>query len=163
MEKKKRRINIVDVFIVIAAAVLIAAFAYFAVGDSGINTDTLGEATIRYNISIEGFAEEFRDLVKVGDKIRNVDFDCDVGEVVAVTPAEHTVVYNYNKAEQKMVPAQVPDSYKCTVTVETKCEEADQAYYVGAVQIKTGKKMNFRTPGFAFAGVVMEIERSVAQ
>ena len=163
MEKKKRRINVVDVFIVIVAAALIAAFAYFAVGDSGINTDTKGEATIRYDVSIEGFAEEYKDLVKVGDKISNVDFDCEVGKVVAVAPAEHTVVYNYNKAEQKMVAAEVPDSYKCLITVETKCEEADLGYHVGAVQIKTGKKMNFRTPGFAFAGIIMDIERSEAQ
>ncbi|MBR6523156.1 MAG: DUF4330 domain-containing protein [Clostridia bacterium] len=164
MEKRKNRFNVVDVFVIIVAILLIAAFAYYAVGDSnGFKTDTFRESVIRYTVSIEGFGEEYKDLIKVGDPVKNIDLDCEMGKVVAVTPAEHTVIYNYNKTEGKLVAAQVPDSYKCTITVETECEEDELAYYVGELQIKTGKRINFKTPEYAFPGTVMGIERSDAQ
>ena len=164
MEKKKRKINVVDVAIILILTLLIAAFAFFAIPGTKIAWDnsepTLEKTMIRYKVSIEGFAEEYKDLIKVGEEIRNAEFDCEVGKVVAVEPAENTIVYNYSKTEQKMVPAEVPDSYKCMITVETECEESDKAYYVGAIQVKTGKKMPFKTPGYAFTGVIMDIERS---
>ncbi|MBR5586753.1 MAG: DUF4330 family protein [Clostridia bacterium] len=169
MEKKKRKINVVDVCIILVIALLLAAFAFFAVpgkNADGVITekaDSLTDTTIRYTVAIEGFAEEFKDLVKVGEEVRNVDFDCEVGKVVAVTPAEHTTVYNYSKVEEKMVPAEVPDSFKQTITVEVAGVESDKSYYVGAIQLRVGKSYAFKTPSLVFKGTVMNIEGGKAR
>lgn len=162
MEKKKRKVNVVDVFIVIIAIILVAAFAFFATGapkrEEGVTTDEVKDTTIKYTLSVENFTEEFKDLIKVGEEIRNVDFDCEVGKVVAVAPAEPMTQYNYSETEGKMVKSDVPGKYKCLITVESECAESENNYYIGAIQLKVGKSMSFKTPGYTFKGIVMSIE-----
>ena len=162
MEKKKGRVNVIDVFIVIIAIILVAAFAHFATNKpqraTGETSDEIFDATVKYTVSVDEFSEEFKDLIKVGEKIRNVDFDCEVGKVVAVTPAEPMTQYNYSETEGKMVKSNVPNKYKCLITVESECAESENNFYIGAIQLKVGKSMSFKTPGYTFKGTVMSIE-----
>ncbi len=157
MEKRKNRFNVVDLFVIVVAILLITAFAYYAKVSLGSETSA---ATIRYTVSIEGFSEEFKDLIKVGDNVRNIDRACEVGKVVAVTPAEPNVHYNENIEEGTYVVEEAPGEYRCSVTVESPYTNTGSGYYIDQVEIRTGKKISLKTPGFAFTGVIMDIERS---
>jgi len=159
MEKKKTRFNVVDIFVVIIAILLIVAFAYYAGGSlsSGGNSET-----IRYTVAIEGFTQEFVDLIKVGDNVRNIDRACEAGTVVAVSEATPHISYNENIEDGSYVAAEVPDMYRCEVVIESPYTNTGSGYYIDQVEIRTGKKISLKTPGFAFNGVIMEIERSDA-
>lgn len=157
MEKKKFRFNVVDLFIIIIAVLLVMAFGYYANGR--ISNDKKSD-TIRYTVSFEGFSEEFKDLVKVGDKIWNIDRDCEAGYVVEVTPAVKDVKYNENVIEGTFVKAEVPDKYRCEITVESPYTNTGSGYFIDQTEIKTGKRIALRTPNFAFSGVILDIERS---
>lgn len=157
MEKRKTRFGVIDIFIIIIAILLVTAFAYYATGSlsSGGN-----DATIRYTVAIEGFTEEFVDLIKVGDNVRNIDRACEAGTVVAVSPAEPHISYNENKEDGTYVAAEVPDMYRCEVVIESPYTNTGSGYYIDQVEIRTGKKISLKTPGFAFNGIIMDIERS---
>ncbi|MFA7636419.1 MAG: DUF4330 domain-containing protein [Monoglobales bacterium] len=157
MEKRKNRFNVVDIFIIIIAIMLAAAFAYYANVSLSAGSDT---STIRYTVAVEGFSEEFKDLVKVGDNVRNIERACEAGTVVAVTPAEPNIAYNDNAEEGTIIPVQVPGEYRFTVTVESPYTKKGSGYFIEQVEIKTGKKIALKTPGFAFSGIIMDIERS---
>lgn len=157
MEKRKIRFNVVDVFVIIIAILLVMAFAYYANGTISSKNNL---QMIRYTVSVEGFSEEFKDLIKVGDNVRNIDRACEAGTVVAVTPAVPNVNYNENTEDGTYVVAEVPGKYRCSVTVESPYTNTGSGYYIDQVEIKTGKKISLKTPGFAFTGVIMDIERS---
>ena len=157
MEKRKIRFNVVDVFVIIIAILLVMAFAYYANGTISSKNNL---QMIRYTVSVEGFSEEFKDLIKVGDNVRNIDRACEAGTVVAVTPAVPNVNYNENTEDGTYVVAEVPGEYRCSVTVESPYTNTGSGYYIDQVEIKTGKKISLKTPGFAFTGVIMDIERS---
>ncbi len=157
MEKTKLRFNVVDVFIIIIAILLVLAFVYYANGSISSKNDL---QTIRYTVSIEGFSEEFKDLIKVGDNVRNVDRACEAGTVVEVTPAEHNLSYNENIEEGTFVATEIPDKYRCSVTIESPYTNTGSGYYIDQVEIRTGKKISLKTPGMAFNGIIMNIERS---
>ena len=118
MEKKKLRFNVVDICIVIIAIFLVAAFAYYASGDIPEIIAPKKE-TMRYTVSIEGFSEEFVDLIKVGEKLKNVDRDCVVGTIVEVTPATPNISYNQNMQDGTFVAAEIPNMYRCQLVVES--------------------------------------------
>ena len=136
---------------------MVTAFAYYANVSIASKDNT---ATIRYTVSIEGFSEEFKDLIKVGDNVRNIDRACEAGTVVAVTPAEPNIHYNENTEEGTFVAAEVPEEYRCSVTIESPYTDTGSGYYIDQVEIRTGKSISLKTPGFAFTGVIMDIERS---
>ena len=159
MEKKKIRFNVIDIAIVIVAILLVTAFAYYAGG----NLSSGGKVeTIRYTVAVEGFTEEFVDLVKVGDNVRNIDRACEAGTVVAVSEATPHISYNENQDEGSFVAVEVPGKYRFEVVVESPYTNTGSGYYIDQVEIRTGKKISLKTPGFAFNGVIMGIERSDA-
>lgn len=154
---KKIKFNVVDIFIIIIALLLITAFAYYANGSIASKSTV---ETIRYTVSIEGYSDDFIDLIKVGDNVRNIDRACEAGTVVAVTPSEHNIKYNENMEDGTFVAAEIPDEYRCQVTIESPYTNTGLGYYIDQVEIRTGKEIALKTPGFAFEGVIMDIERS---
>ena len=159
MGKRKFRFNVVDVFIIIVAILLVTAFVYYATGNLSKGGS---EATIRYTVSIEGFSEEFIDLINVGDNVRNIDRACEAGTVVEVTPARPNISYNQNIEDGTYVAEEVPGEYRCEVVIESPYTNTGSGYYIDQVEIRTGKKISLKTPGYAFNGVIMNIERSDA-
>lgn len=159
MEKKKLRFNVIDIFIIIIAILLVTAFTYYATGRLSSGGS---EATIRYTVAVENISEEFINLVNIGDNVRNVDRACEAGTVVAVSEATPHISYNENTEEGAFVAAEVPDKYRFEVVVESPYTNTGLGYYIDQVEIRTGKKISLKTPGFAFSGVIMNIERSDA-
>lgn len=157
MNKRKIKFNVVDLCIIVLVGLLLLAFAHYA--NSSVSGD-FSEGEITYTVSIEGFNQEFCDLLRVGDKVRNIERACDAGVIVAVTPAQPDIEYTENLEEGTLVSAEVPGKYRCTVSIKSPYKVKDTGYFIDEVEIKTGKKIALRTPTYAFNGIVMDIERS---
>lgn len=160
MKKGKLRFNAIDMFIAVIAAILITAFVSYSGTTIIQNVVYVNRGTMRYTVSIEGFSEEFKDLIKVGDVVKNIDRDCEVGKVVEVRPTVNNISYNPNVIDGTYVAAEIPELYKCEIVIESEYTNVDNGYFIEQIEIKTGRRLSLKTPKFAFTGLILDIERS---
>lgn len=158
MSNKKVRFNGMDLFIVIALVIVIAAGIYVLFGRSGgaaVSNAKGAEVTVTAELTAQD--KEFCEFVKVGDIVM-------IGEktkletvvtAVEVVPAKET---GYDIMTGRILRSEVPERYDVRVTLVGKGTETDSAVEINGTAIRVGEKTVFGSKSWAGEGYVIGLE-----
>lgn len=151
--KAKKRINIVDIIILVALIVLSGAVIFGFV--KGIGTS--GERTsVRYIIEVEPIDSDFVSKVTEGNGVYDHTTSQRIGTVRAVSSAQ---AY-YKSFDAKGSPTSSPMEGSSTlyITVEADAVRSDAGYSVGSTVLSIGRRLELRFPGLYVDGKCVSIE-----
>lgn len=151
---KKFALNFID-FILIAVIIIAAGMLIFIFTSRDVvNTSGGQSAAVEYTVRIDPMNEEFKSLVKVGDKVFDADKLYAIGEVTDISYS--TAYYKgTDKATGAIKLSEYPGMVSMTITVRVNASVSDGGFSVSDYSIAVGREMNIRTPNFTGTGVCM--------
>ena len=164
MEENKRRfrlkLNLFDGIVILAALAVAAVLLYLQMkpapeDESGAPAVTTMQYTVRLLETIPGTG----DLVKTGDKLRDVVKNHDIGTVVSATvmPATDSII---DEATNSYVTAEIPGREDVEIVIETTATYGEESVLVGSgYAVRVGDEIFVRGPGYLGSGEVWSIER----
>ncbi len=158
MSDKKVRFNGMDLFIVIALIVVIAAGAYILFGRGGqaaVSTAKSAEITVTAELTAQ--SEEFAEFVKIGDIVmigEKTKLETTVS-AVEVVPAKET---GYDILEGRILRSEVPEKYDVRITLTGVGSETDSSVEINGTAIRVGEKTVFSSKSWAGEGYVIGLE-----
>ena len=157
MEVNKKKsgfsFNIVDALIVLMVLIIAAAgvFVYIKISSNKIITDT---QTIECTFTIDNMRSEFKNLVREGDKVYNVNNQV-FGVVTGVSytnAVSNVVASDASDVNSGQVKKYIyPDSDYCKAVLTVKCDNADFSSgkcTVGGTYVGVGENISLRTKNF---------------
>ncbi len=157
IKKTKKGFNGMDLFIILALAVIIAAAVFLLRGI--IKNDTAEKdkvMEIEYTLEFKARPSSSISFVKEGDDVRDPDTKQSIGTVVAVQSVPFKLLsYNYNDGSVKM--AEYPDLYDLLITIRASATHDDTGYYTGGARFLVGKASNMVSQGFVGTGYCVSI------
>ena len=119
--KKKRKFNVVDFFIVVIIAALIAILVYsFSPWSKIEKLWTADEVTIDYTIELRGVDESFIDLIKKNDSVVDSVSKNSLGKVTTIESIKKSSILEHKDGEGILV--EYPDKYDITVRITAKAD-----------------------------------------
>lgn len=156
-EKRSFRINIVDVFITVVIAGVIAIGAIMIANAFGVDASTDKETlTVEYTLQFSGIRPEFAEKVQVGDAVVEASKRLGLGTVESVR-YETYVKDVYNAETGMMQPAEHPDYVTVYVRIAADGYLADEMYYVNGVKVAVGTGISVHTKNFCGTGYVSDM------
>ena len=137
-------LNIIDLCIILFAAVVVAVVMMFLSANSTINKSVKED---KITIEIQAVEKDLCDAIQVDKKIYDRIQNKALGTLVDVR-IEPTVEYNISRETGEHVKSQVPERYNVELDIET---ESSEDLYVG-------KRMSVETKDFTAAGYIIEKE-----
>jgi len=158
-EKKSFHINIVDVFLTMILAVVIAVGAIMIASAFGVDASDKEQTIVKYTIQFKGVDAEFCDNVKVGEVVIDAQKRLNLGTVVGVKGTEKYAKDVYDEETGMMVLAEYPDKYTLYITVEAPGYlSGDGMYYVNGVKMAVGSGLSVHLKDFCSTGYVSYME-----
>lgn len=153
----KKKLNIIDIAIIAAAILVIAAVAYRAViiENSGVKND---EKTITYTVTVPKLDSVYSDSAKTGDIVFTGN-SVNCGKIVSVNSsyASEDVVFADGTVENHICPSEI----NLKLTVELTARTSDGKIYIEKNSyIADGERVDFYTETFSFSGIVSEITQN---
>ena len=144
-QKVRRKINIIDILILIA---LLAALLVAGMGIARGNKD--GESvTVRYIIQVDSINNDYISKLAAKNSIYDHNTSSKIGTVTAVS---HSKAY-YENSESPI------EGYSVLyITAEAQAIKTDTGYAVGSTIINIGRKMELRFPNLYCQGKCVSIE-----
>jgi len=155
MENKKRKLNIIDIALILAVIAIIGGTVFRTYGKSNLFTST-DDVVIEYILEIKSTDKDFRHSISVGDNIYLYSNKKICGTVVACekNPSKTYVKGNHDEMTIKYNPANI-DIF---LTIRTNAHQSDKGYFINATDnIVVGKKQRFYTDTFEFDAQVKKI------
>lgn len=152
--KKRRSFNFIDVLLLILIIAVVGALVWFLASPY---TEQLFAVTydIEYTIQLKGVRMEFKDNVKVGDRVVDTVGLDEIGEVTEVVYTASKFVGTDNSGHS--VTSDYPGLYDVTVTVRARATMPSGIYTVNGYGITAGKTIPFRVPDFIGEGVCISV------
>lgn len=156
MEKRKLRVNVMDVLILIliAAAVAVVLYIFVWSGKSGgMETDTV---TLRYVVEIVDMPETFESFLHKGDRVEDAVARGYLGNVVNLRFTEMRRP-EYDSVTGKEVYPAVDGKIRALITIEADVTKTDRSYSVGGQDIYVGAKLSLMMPEVSTYGYCIEL------
>lgn len=156
MEKRKLRVNVMDVLILIliAAAVAVVLYIFVWSGKSGgVETDTV---TLRYVVEIVDMPETFESFLHKGDRVEDAVARGYLGNVVNLRFTEMRRP-EYDSVTGKEVYPAVDGKIRALITIEADVTKTDRNYSVGGQDIYVGAKLSLMMPEVSTYGYCIEL------
>lgn len=143
--KDRRKINIIDVIILIAllSALLVAGMGI-------VRSNSGGETvTVRYIIQVDRIGNDFISKIAAGNSVYDHTTSAKIGAVTAVS---HSKAY-YENSESPI------EGYSVLyITAEAQAVKTDTGYAVGSSLINVGRELELRFPNLYCQGKCVSIE-----
>lgn len=159
-EKRAFKLNIVDVFITLIIACVVAVGAMMLVSAFGVNTSNdKKDVKVEYTIQFKGILDDFKNNVKVGDVIVDGQKRYNIGTVKRVWYGPYTMDV-FNKETGKMQKAVYPDHVELNVVVEADGYMLDDRCYLteGEMLMVIGTGISMHAPDLSSYGYVSDIQ-----
>ncbi len=156
MEKRKLRVNVMDVLILIliVAAVAVVLYIFVWSGKSGgVETDTV---TLRYVVEIVDMPETFESFLHKGDRVEDAVARGYLGNVVNLRFTEMRRP-EYDSVTGKEVYPAVDGKIRALITIEADVTKTDRSYSVGGQDIYVGAKLSLMMPEVSTYGYCIEL------
>ena len=156
MEKRKLRVNVMDVLILllIAAAVALVLYIFVWSGRSGgIEADTV---TLRYVVEIVDMPESFESYLHKGDRVEDAVARGYMGDVVNLRFTEMRRA-EYDSVTGKEVYPTVDGYLRTLITIEAEVTKTDRSYSAGGQDIYVGAKLSLMMPQVSTYGYCIEV------
>ena len=158
-DSKSFRVNIVDVFLTVILAAIIAVGAIMIGSAFGVDASDKEQMTVKYTIQFKGIEGDFCDNVKVGETVIDAQKRLNLGTVVGVKGSEKYAKDVYDEESGVMVRAEYPDRYTLYITVEAPGYlSEDGKYYVNGVNMAVGNGISIHMKNLCATGYVSYME-----
>ena len=160
MEKKRSIINLFDIIVIIlAAAVAVLLFVARGAKDNETTLTVAPSIELRYTLELNDVLEETAGDIKVGDTLYDNENSAVLGTITAVEDKERTRRTTVEETgEIKLAP--VPGYKTVIVSLTGSAVDGEREMKVdGLTNIRVGRGIAVRGPGYYAAGNVIEIER----
>lgn len=156
MEKRKLRVNVMDMLILLLLAAALVAVLYIFVwsGKSGgVETDTV---TLRYVVEIVDMPKLHETLLNKGDRVEDAVARGYLGNVVNLRFTEmRRPEYDFVTGEQ--VYPVVEDKLRTLITIEADVIKTDRSYSIDGQDIYVGAKLSLMLPEVSVYGYCIEL------
>ncbi|MHC1695073.1 MAG: DUF4330 family protein [Eubacteriales bacterium] len=141
---KKRRLNVVDIILMLIIVLAICALAYILIGNK-LTTESNYETvyTIVVPIVKNEIAQEAQ-LLKPGAVITDSVRGYNIGKLVSVS-LEPATINVANQMTGVVTEELYPEHSKITLTVKSECDKSDKGYSINGYEIYVGVQVHFRT------------------
>ena len=158
--RKRGRFNLVDLFLVLLILVIVSMlfvmFDPFSLGAADAK-----DVTLRYTIEIKDVSEEFRNNVKVGDRVLSAATDYDMGTVVTVDQSQKSFEWAYAEGDEFMSKSEKADKFDLKITIDVGATyEEGVGYMVDGKHVAVGSLVSLRFPSFTGSGYCISIEEA---
>lgn len=156
MEKRKLRINVMDVLILLLIAAAVAVVLYIFVWSGrkgGAETDTV---TLRYVVEIMDMPETFESFLHKGDRVEDAVARGYMGNVVNLRFTEMRRA-EYDSVTGKEVYPAVEGKSRALITIEADVTKTDRSYSIGGQDIYVGAKLSLMMPEVSTYGFCIEL------
>lgn len=163
MKKKKRKFNLVDLFIVLIVAIIIFVLIYVISPWSHLEKLwTSDEITFQYAVEIRGVDANFINLIKEGDTALNSVNKNSLGSISSIEEIKKNSVLDYTVDENGVaygILTEYPDKYDITVHITaTAKHEEGVGYTVNGCRVAVGEELFLRFPNFTCSGYCVAID-----
>ena len=158
-QKKSFSFNIVDVALIIIALLCISAAVFFFTNADITNSDNKEKVSLEYTIEFQQTRDEFRNLLEIGDSIKEQSTLKDTGEIINVVYYDH-IYTGTNKDTGASVTSKVPGKMNMTVTVRAEAVKTSSGYMINGYELIIGNSITIRTPDFTGSGICTSVSIS---
>ena len=162
-KEKKLHFNIIDVLIILAFVLLIAAFAFYATGNWQTNSDAdeVNDKLVQYTLHADNISEPVAKAIKVGDILKDSSKDTVKGKVIKINTAEKFVNEESFAAEiGDYVACEHPTDYTIDIVVESAYTADGETAMIDDTEIKVGSQLHLKTTGYAFGAYITEVNKT---
>lgn len=157
---KKRRLNRLDIFILVVVIVIIGIFIFKKTTDIYDPYKSDGGAIVTKEATLTYVIEDVRDYsynaIKVGDRFYDDDSGSYLGEVSEVIKAPYHKNILTNEGEYVYAP--VPGKYTLYIRLSSQILETDQKYLAGGnFELKINSRIRLASNRVFFEGALAEI------
>ena len=160
-KEKKIHFNFIDILIILFFVVLIGGFGFYATGNWQTNTGSsksMDNHIVRYTITAENLRPEVAGAIKTGDVVKDSAKETvkgTIAEIKSISPFEAEI---FNANEGFFVKSTHPENLSVVMTVESSYVLNGNTIMIDDMEIKVGKSIHFKTPGYAFSGYITDFE-----
>ena len=154
--KIKGKFNIIDILaVILIIAVIIGVAVRFK---SSVTTAVKSDEIFVYTVKVEGVRDYTIEALKKGGKITDKKSEMDLGEIKNVE-AEPTKTQQ-ERADGKIVYADMPDRFTAIVTIQTRGKEADNSYITAdSNELSVGRTTDIYSKYIHTTGKIMSVEK----
>ncbi len=152
---KGRKFNVIDVLLIVAVVLVVAALVYVFLPSSLIKNLTADETkAIQYTVEFVGVDEAFLNNIQIDQVIYDSVSKSEMGKVYAVDyshPYEELTYDENNNGVGILTP--VEGKYNIQVTITATAQyKSGEGYTVGGTRIAVGEKLFAKFPNFVGEG-----------
>ena len=156
--KKKVRFNGMDLFIIIAVILVVAAGIYLMHGrGSGKASASEKNVNVTYTVELTGKEENLTKLIKEGDPVMVGEKDKANMKLTAVEVSQ-AKTDGYDIETGRVLRSPIPDEYDIKVTMTAVGTESDTAIKVDGVALRVGQNAVLSSKGWAGSGYAIGLE-----
>lgn len=157
MNKRKIRINGMDVVIlaVILAAVLLLLYVF--VWSAGQETTETEYVDLVYVVEVTNLDGQFQNSIQAGQAVLDAVKRGSMGTVKGTPQVVPMKVAAYDNDSGQEVYNEVPGKYRMQITIEAKAAVSSQAYTVGGQAIYVGEKLSLVFPNMKCDGYCVDL------
>ena len=153
MNKKRGKLNIVDI-VVIAVIITVLAYAVYALAVRMENSG--GTSEIRYVIEASEMRDGLSDNLAEGDALYNGNGEY-LGKITAVSVAP--AFFQGADKDGNAVYSNMDDFETVYVTVSCEAEIRKTGFHINGENISVGNSFSVRTPSLWFEGTCVSVEK----
>ncbi len=160
---KKIHFNIIDILIILCFVVLIGGFSFYATGNWQTNVKvytTDDNHIVRYTIIAEDILPEVADAITVGDIVKDSSKETVKGTIAEIISNEPYTKTNFNSETGVFVQAKHPENRTVVLAIESSYVLNDNTAMIDDMEVKVGKKIHYKTPGYAFEGYITDVNKT---
>lgn len=155
-EPKIKKINWLDIFIIlIALVVAVAGYSYLKKDKPSLTANT---QKVVYKVKTNESLLSTYDLIEEGTTLRDSIKNYNIGTVVS-KEYEKSKRYGVNEETHELVETELDDKIDITLTVEADADVSDKNISVGEYKLKVGNEAYIKGKGYAGIGYIISIER----
>ena len=152
--KTKKKINVVDILILIAILAAIVCAGFVIIRGMG----TFGEkVNVSYTIAVDPIDSDFVSKVSVGDGLYEIETTDRIGTVSAVSDGQ-AYIKSYSDGADPRGNA-IEGMSVLYITLTAKATKTDTGYIIGNSVIGIGRELEMRFPNLYCIGKCVRIER----
>jgi len=158
MNKRKIRINGMDIVILAVIAAALALLLYIFVWSAEPETAEAEYVDLVYVLEVTSLEGQFQNLVQAGQPVQDAVKRGNMGTVRStpqITPMKKAEFDNDTRQE---VYNEVPGKYRMLVSIETSAVVTEQGYVVNGQEIRVGSFMSLVFPGLKCDGYCVDLE-----
>ena len=151
MTKEKNRLNFIDIAIIAALLLVIAAGIWYL-----MNARSGKETEVYFTVEMRENMPNFIENVIIGAEVRDSVRNFTLGHVVAVEQ-KPAISYSFNNETNEIIIETFENRFDVYVTVKGTATVTDSEITIENQPVRVGRQMFLRGQGFAGSGFVTEL------